>query len=75
MPNEPDNLVRRHLRSMDAKLDRALLMLGNVEARLTAIEVRDQSTDIRLNGMQAHITEINARLDRIERRLELTEDA
>lgn len=68
MTDEPDNLILRHLRAMDVKLDRVLADLKDHSARLSAIEARIGAVEVRLEIW-------NERLARLEVRVGLREEA
>lgn len=73
MADEPENMTLRILRSMDGKLDRVIQRMDNLDARMTAQERQSEIVIMRLNGIQAELSEQGKRLDRIERRLDLAE--
>ena len=66
----PDNLVLRMLRELDRKVDRIIDDLRDLKSRMTALETF-VNTSISL--ISSSVTGVNSRLDRIERRLELSE--
>ena len=68
-----DNLVLRHLRSMDLKLDRLLDDVRNVKARMTACEAGLALIHSRLNGLNTRLDRVENRLNLIERRPELAD--
>ncbi|BDA84450.1 hypothetical protein Sa4125_19920 [Aureimonas sp. SA4125] len=66
MSDVPGNLVLAMLRRMDTKLDRGLEELHDVKVRLTAVEEN-------LAGVHRRIDRLDERIQRIERRPELTD--
>ncbi|MCU0829965.1 MAG: hypothetical protein MUC58_00340 [Rhizobiaceae bacterium] len=65
MPNEPESLILRQLRAMDAKLDRLLEDVSDLKVRATSVEEA-------LAGVNRRLDRVEQRVDRIERRLDLT---
>jgi predicted nuclease with TOPRIM domain len=68
MADEPENLVLRYLRRIDDKLDRLVDDVRELKIRMTAVEENLASLNRRFDRLEV-------RVDRIERRLELTETA
>lgn len=68
MSDEPDNLVLRMLRNIDAKLERVAEDVADIKIRVTSLEVA-------LAGVNRRMDRMETRLDRIERRLGLTDPA
>jgi hypothetical protein len=66
MADEPDNLVLTLLRRMDQKLDRVIDDVHDLKVRMTSVEEG-------LAGIHRRLDRLEIRVDRIERRLELTE--
>ncbi|MBV8767136.1 MAG: hypothetical protein JO137_09670 [Hyphomicrobiales bacterium] len=66
MAEEPENLLLRHLRRIDEKLDRLIDDMHDAKVRLTAIEEG-------LAGVNRRVDRVETRLDRIEKRLELVD--
>ena len=66
MANEPDGIVLVYLRRMDEKLDRVVDDLRDLEARVTSPEEG-------VVGLQRRMDRMHLRIDRIEKRLDLTE--
>jgi predicted nucleic acid-binding Zn-ribbon protein len=64
MTSEPENLILRQLRSMDAKLDRLLDDVHDLKVRVTAVEEG-------LSGVHRRLDRVEQRVDRIEKRLDL----
>jgi archaellum component FlaC len=80
MAGNVDNLVLEHLRHSRGKVDQIDDRMSSVEPRLGSVEVRLRSVEQILAGR--YVTEANQnveldrlrhRVDRIERRLELTD--
>jgi tetrahydromethanopterin S-methyltransferase subunit G len=79
MSDDPENLILVYLRRIDTRVDNLRLDMAEVKQRLTALEIQVGN----LAGNEAsHYGQImqrldrqEARLERIERRLDLTEDA
>ena len=73
MTEEMAHLVLGHLRQIDAKIDSLDEALGHVEGRHSTIE-RDLARLLSCHASQsAELNKIGQRLDRVERRLELTD--
>jgi hypothetical protein len=70
---EPDNIVLTMLRRMDEKLDRVADDLHDIKVRVTALEEGQAKLLLAVAGTNRRIDGIELRLDRIERRLNLTE--
>jgi predicted nucleic acid-binding Zn-ribbon protein len=66
MVDEPDNIVLMYLRRMDEKLDRLLDDVRDLKVRMTAVEEG-------VAGVNRRLDRLEVRVDRIERRLELTD--
>ena len=66
MADEPDNLVLQMLRRMDAKFDRMSDDLQDIKVRMTHVEEG-------LAGVNRRLDRLEVRVDRIERRLELSD--
>ena len=73
MADETNNLVLEHLRHIRARVDgltddmrQVILRLGSVERHLGGVHISDVNQN-------AEIDRIKERLDRVERRLELTD--
>ena len=71
MADEPDNLILVYLRRIDGKVDRLAEDIGDLRNRVTSLD--EQVVRIRgdLVAMSFRIDGVRARLDRIERRLDL----
>ena len=65
MADEPENLILRY-RRIDDKLDRVVDDVRELKIRMTAVEEN-------LASLNRHFDRLEVRVDRIERRLELTE--
>ncbi len=64
--DEPDNIVLRYLRQMDAKLDRVIDDVSEIKTRVGILEQQYASLSNRIDR-------IGHRLDRIEKRLTLVD--
>ena len=73
MADEPDSLILRMLRSMDAKLDRVIQDIGDLKQRITSLETKVALLHGDFANQSVRIDRIEIRLDRIERRLGLAE--
>jgi hypothetical protein len=80
MTDDPENLVLRYLRRLDAKIDSLAETQRDHGGRLTRIEValaglrRDQASDAEtLAYSSARSDRLSTRVDRIERRLDLAD--
>jgi K+/H+ antiporter YhaU regulatory subunit KhtT len=73
MANEPENLILRMLRSLDEKMDTILDRLLDLTARVSSIA--DQLVGVRtdLVRLEHCMDHFDQRLQRIDRRLNLTE--
>jgi archaellum component FlaC len=68
-----ENMTLVFLRRIDERLDRIEGDLGDIKLRMTASEEHLASMMMSLAGVNSRMDKIDARLTRIERRLELTE--
>ena len=75
MSDEPDSLVLRYLRNLDARLDRIERTQQEMLGRLSSVERDLAGIKADMAGLHVRLDNVNYRLDRIERRLDLTEDA
>ena len=66
MSEEPENLVLRHLRRIDEKLDRVLDDQTEVKQRLWALEANGASLSRRLDRIDERVARIEKRLDLVE---------
>ncbi|PIT04565.1 hypothetical protein TSA1_30290 [Bradyrhizobium nitroreducens] len=66
MADEPDNIVLALLRKIDQRTERMADDLQDVKVRVTAMEEG-------LAGVNRRLDRLEIRVDRIERRLELTD--
>lgn len=73
MANDPDNLVLEHLRPIRTTVDETRDRLSRVEVRLSAIEGHLGKLVLSEAGQNLEIDKLRTRIDRIERRLELTD--
>ncbi len=75
MSDEPDSPTLRMLRRMDEKLNRVTADLLEIKERIGFLEAGYVSLSRRVDLLRGHIDQIETRLGRIERRLDLTEAA
>ncbi len=68
MADEPDNLVLNMLRRIDGKMDRVIDDVHDLKVRMSSVEEG-------LAGVNRRLDRMDLRVDRIERRLELTDAA
>jgi archaellum component FlaC len=68
-----ENMTLVFLRRIDERLDRIEGDLGDIKLRMTASEEHLASMMMSLAGVNSRMDKIDARLTRIDRRLELTE--
>ena len=68
MSDGPDSLVLRFMRQVDAKLDRVIDDLADIKVRVTNVEEN-------LVALNRRADRMDLRVERIERRLGLTEAA
>ena len=80
MTDQPVDPILVRLRRMDAKLDRVIDEVADLKTSVTALEMglADLRRDLAILAevdahANLHLDKIDARLTRIERRLELTE--
>ena len=73
MTDNVENMTLVFLRRIDERLDRMEGDLGDIKLRMTASEEHLASMMMSLAGVNSRMDKIDARLVRIERRLELTE--
>jgi septal ring factor EnvC (AmiA/AmiB activator) len=73
MTDNVENMMLVFLRRIDERLDRMEGDLGDIKLRMTASEEHLASMMMSLAGVNSRMDKIDARLVRIERRLELTE--
>ena len=66
MAKEPDNLTLKLLRRLDEKTDRLLDDMHDLKVPITAVEEG-------LAGVHRRMDRLDERLERVERRLDLTE--
>jgi predicted nucleic acid-binding Zn-ribbon protein len=64
MTDQPENLTLVFLRRLDTKMDRLIDDVADLKTRMTGIEEA-------VSGQSRRIDRVEARLDHIERRLEL----
>jgi tetrahydromethanopterin S-methyltransferase subunit G len=73
MADEPTNIALEHLRRIDRKADDLVGDMRQVILRLGSIERHMAGLNIAEIGQNAEIDRIKERLERVERRLELTD--
>jgi predicted nuclease with TOPRIM domain len=66
MADEPDSLVLNMLRRIDGKMDRVIDDVHDLKVRMSSVEEG-------LAGVNRRLDRMDLRVDRIERRLELTD--
>jgi hypothetical protein len=72
-PTGPENLVLRYLRNIDEKLDRTIMRIDDLTARVAAVEAAFAVLVTLTTNVQSRLDRFDTRLDRIERRLGLLE--
>ncbi len=72
MSDEPDNLVLVYLRRMEVKLDKVADDMSDVRRRVTSLEGAVSLLHGDFSGQSLRMDRVDARLDRIERRIDLT---
>lgn len=75
MSDEPDNLVLRMLRRVTEQNDLILHKLDELTTRIGALERDGAAMKMDIVGLQVRMDNMDRRLSRIERRLDLTETA
>ncbi len=73
MTDEPDNLILRYLRRIDASAERLSADMGDVKQRLTSVERQIGELRVDMAGISARMDRSDLRLERIERRLDIVE--
>ena len=73
MTEDTTSLVLEHLRHIRSQIDALRLDMGDVKLRLTVIEGHIASLVVGQTGHNSEMDRLKIRIDRIERRLELTE--
>jgi hypothetical protein len=77
MTDEPESLTRRFLRRLDTKMDQVIDTVREHSQRLTALEIAvgnlAAAEMTHYASTAARVDRMGERLDRIERRLDLTE--
>jgi archaellum component FlaC len=71
MADEPDNVVLEHLRHIRAKVDRIDQRAGMVELRLSTVESHMIGLIRAETDHYANLEQLNRRVERLERHLEL----
>ena len=75
MSDEPDSLVLRMLRRVTEQNDLILHKLDELTTRIGALERDGAAMKMDIVGLQVRMDNMDRRLSRIERRLDLTETA
>jgi septal ring factor EnvC (AmiA/AmiB activator) len=82
MADEPENLVLRYLRNIDAKVDALAVDMREVKARLGSVEKQVAGRRVDFADLRADLVRVEHRIDRaderlarIERRLDLHDPA
>jgi len=73
MQKEPSNLVLAHLRKIDQNVGKLVDDVSEVKTTVVALDGHMASFHVQVAGHGAELDRIKARLERIERRLELSE--
>jgi predicted nucleic acid-binding Zn-ribbon protein len=73
MPKEPSSLVLAHLRKIDRNVGKLVDDMSEVKTTVVALDGHMANFHVQTAGHSAELDRIKARLDRIERRLELSE--
>jgi len=73
MAKEPSNIVLAHLRRIDRNVEKLVDDMGEVKTAIVALDGHMASTHVQVAGHSSELDRIRARLDRIERRLELSD--
>lgn len=73
MAKEPDNLVLEHLRAIRDVLDRHTRSFADIQLRLSGIETHMAGFQISEVRQNTELDSLRARIERIEKRLELAE--
>jgi predicted nucleic acid-binding Zn-ribbon protein len=73
MAKEPSNLVLAHLRRIDGNVIKLVEDMSEVKTSIVSLDGHMASLHVRVAGHSSELDRIRARLDRIERRLELTD--
>ena len=73
MTDEPDNLVLRYLRRIDENVVRVIDDVADLKRRMTSLEQVVSLLHGDFAGQSLRIDRIETRLERIERRLDLTD--
>lgn len=74
MPKEPSNLVLTHLRKIDQNVVKLVEDLGELKTAVVALDGHMASFHVQVAGHSSELDRLKARLDRIERRLELSDN-
>ena len=69
----PESLVLRYLRNIDEKLDRTIMRIDDLTARVAAVGAAFAVLVTLTTNVHSRLDRFDTRLDRIERRLGLLE--
>jgi hypothetical protein len=69
----PENLMLVYLRRLDQRMERIESDIGDIKLRVSATEEHLASMMMSMAGANARMDKIDARLARVERRLDLTD--
>jgi predicted nuclease with TOPRIM domain len=72
MADEPENLVLHYLRRIDERVERIAADMQDLKVRVTSLEGQTAHLQTLIAAQSGPIDRIETRLERIERRLELT---
>jgi hypothetical protein len=75
MPDEPENLTLRYLRSIDTRLDGVAHDVHELKVTQAAIMEALATSQKFLAAQAAHMLRVDEKLDRIEKRLNLVDPA
>jgi tetrahydromethanopterin S-methyltransferase subunit G len=73
MAEEPNNIVLEHLRKIDRKVERVAEDVVEIKTAVIALDGHMASFHVQVAGHSSELDKIKTRLDRIERRLELSD--
>jgi len=73
MAEEPESILLRYLRQIDAKIDRVIEDLHDLKHRITSLENQIAHLHGDFANQSVRIDRIEIRLERIEKRLNLVE--
>jgi len=73
MSDEPDNIVLRYLRRIDERLDRVDTSLQNLIARACSVAAQVAGLRKDFVRLEVRVDQMDDRMKRMERRLDLTD--